>query len=315
MKKLFLLVILMLFFSVNGYSQRIILSEGFENGPYTVDSIPTGWAKIKVIGSSLCTDPQTADWRVRDSGSVFCQTNTVPSFTAKAYGNTRKSLSIPWTTSAGPVTDDWVFTKSLGIEAGDTLFFAIQLGTWPAGGTYYPDSLQVWVTSGQTPASQIAKLQTITSLPQASNTWQTFAFPLSAYAGQTIHVAFRYNMNVTVNGIMVNIDSVRVKNDNGIPVSVQNGNGNVPTTYKLQQNYPNPFNPATNISFDIPKNEFVNITVFNSLGQQVAVLVNEYKSAGSYSVNYNATGLPSGVYIYRMQAGQFTETMKMTLIK
>jgi photosystem II stability/assembly factor-like uncharacterized protein len=195
--------------------QRIVLSEGFENGPYTADSLPIGWAKVKV-NPTTCVSPP-ADWRVRDSGKAFCGTNTVPAFTTKAYGNTRKSLSIPWTSSSSNFTDDWVFTPGLQIETGDSLIFFVQLGTWPAGGTYYSDSLQVWVTSGQTPATQIARLGTVSSLPAATNMWQERKFDLSAYNGQTINLAFRYNMNVTVNGIMVNVDSVMVRNMSATP--------------------------------------------------------------------------------------------------
>lgn len=312
MRKLILFVVVALFFSAEAYSQRTVLSEGFENGPYTVDSLPLNWAKVKVNGPGQCAD---ADWRVRDSGSVFCLTNSIFNFTAKAFGGTRKSLSIPWTTTGGTLTDDWVFTDSMTIQTGDSLLFDVQLGTWPGGiATYYPDSVQVWVTSGRTPGSQLQHLGTIASLPAATNMWQKAAFPLDAFNGQTIHIAFRYHMDVTVNGIMVNIDSVMVRNL-AFVVSVQDPNGSVPVTYDLRQNYPNPFNPATTISYDLPEAEFVSISVYNSLGQEVASLVNEQKPAGSYNVNFNASGLPSGIYIYRINAGRYTKTMKMTLIK
>ena len=86
-------------------------------------------------------------------------------------------------------------------------------------------------------------------------------------------------------------------------------------TYNLKQNYPNPFNPVTVIKYQLAKSGFVTISIYNMLGMEVAKLVNEEKSAGSYEVEYGATHLPSGIYFYRLQAGSFIETKKMVLMK
>jgi hypothetical protein len=80
-------------------------------------------------------------------------------------------------------------------------------------------------------------------------------------------------------------------------------------------NYPNPFNPETNISFSIKEAGHVNIKVFDLIGQQVAELVNEEKEAGSYQINFNASHLPSGIYIYTINTGNYTQTRKMLLMK
>jgi hypothetical protein len=85
--------------------------------------------------------------------------------------------------------------------------------------------------------------------------------------------------------------------------------------YKLHQNYPNPFNPATNISYNIPSQSFVSIKVYDLLGNEIATLVNEEKSAGNFQVEFNATGLSSGIYFYKFQSGPFVEFKKMVLIK
>ena len=87
------------------------------------------------------------------------------------------------------------------------------------------------------------------------------------------------------------------------------------TTYALNSNYPNPFNPTTQIGFQIPKNSFVNLIVYNSVGQKVATLVNQNLSSGKYSVEFEAKHLPSGVYIYKIQAGEFSNAKKMILTK
>ena len=87
------------------------------------------------------------------------------------------------------------------------------------------------------------------------------------------------------------------------------------TDYKLNQNYPNPFNPTTDINYSVPKAGLVTITVYDILGRQVASLVNKEKPAGSYNVEFNASKLSSGVYFYRMQAGNFIQTKKLIIIK
>jgi len=95
-------------------------------------------------------------------------------------------------------------------------------------------------------------------------------------------------------------------------VSVEVG---VPNNFYLSQNYPNPFNPETRIDFTLPEKQFVTIRVYNTLGEQVAELVNEAREAGSYSVIFDASRLPSGVYIYRLQTSEFAEIKKMTFLK
>ena len=85
--------------------------------------------------------------------------------------------------------------------------------------------------------------------------------------------------------------------------------------YELYQNYPNPFNPTTNIEYSVPSTEYVSLKVFDILGREVAALVNEQKSAGNYKVNFNASNLSSGVYIYRLQVNDFVTSKKMMLIK
>jgi hypothetical protein len=88
-----------------------------------------------------------------------------------------------------------------------------------------------------------------------------------------------------------------------------------PSEFKLEQNYPNPFNPTTNIKFEIPSDQHVVIDVYNSIGQLVKTLVNQYYSSGSHVVTFNAANFASGIYIYRIEAGAFTESKKMILIK
>ena len=88
-----------------------------------------------------------------------------------------------------------------------------------------------------------------------------------------------------------------------------------PDKFLLQQNYPNPFNPTTRISYTIPKQVRVTLSVYNLLGQKVATVIDRYQAAGEYNVIFDASNLTSGVYFYRLKAGDYIETRSMTVLK
>lgn len=104
-----------------------------------------------------------------------------------------------------------------------------------------------------------------------------------------------------------------------LPIGIQPVSNIVPGTFNLKQNYPNPFNPVTSISFGIPQSGNAKLSVFDILGREVAVLVNENLTAGEYKINFNASNLPSGVYMYRLNVNgdkaNFTDTKKLILVK
>ncbi|HEX2983276.1 MAG TPA: T9SS type A sorting domain-containing protein, partial [Ignavibacteriales bacterium] len=89
----------------------------------------------------------------------------------------------------------------------------------------------------------------------------------------------------------------------------------LPLKFELTQNYPNPFNPETKINFTIPLNGKTTLKVYDILGREVAALINGEMEKGTHTVNFNGRNLSSGVYIYRLQSGNFTESKKMALIK
>jgi hypothetical protein len=92
-------------------------------------------------------------------------------------------------------------------------------------------------------------------------------------------------------------------------------NGVTVSTLQLEQNYPNPFNPSTTIKYQIGNDEFVNFKVFNSLGEEVAELVNQLQESGTYEINFVGKVLPSGIYVYQITAGNYVESKKMLLLK
>jgi hypothetical protein len=100
-----------------------------------------------------------------------------------------------------------------------------------------------------------------------------------------------------------------------VVTGVEEISSSVPSVYSLSQNYPNPFNPTTNIRFAVPEAGLVTMKVYNLLGQEVTTLVNEYKNAGTYNVDFNAVNLSSGVYFYQINAGNYSDTKKMILMK
>jgi hypothetical protein len=89
----------------------------------------------------------------------------------------------------------------------------------------------------------------------------------------------------------------------------------LPLQYALEQNYPNPFNPSTKISYSIPEDGFVKLAVYNLLGEEVATLINAFQKADRYEINFNASSLSSGVYVYKIEAANYTASKKLVLMK
>ena len=100
-----------------------------------------------------------------------------------------------------------------------------------------------------------------------------------------------------------------------IATGINNAFNNTPSGFSLSQNYPNPFNPTTTINYSLAKEGNVKLTVYNALGSNVATIVNEYKPAGNYSVQFNGSNLASGIYLYRLESGNFSTAKKFILMK
>ncbi|MBC8488553.1 MAG: T9SS type A sorting domain-containing protein [Bacteroidetes bacterium] len=123
----------------------------------------------------------------------------------------------------------------------------------------------------------------------------------------TAYIYFDFNEPVITNTV-INVVS-------NTPPGVTPISNEIPGEFKLFQNFPNPFNPTTNIKFDIPKSSFVKLIVYDILGREVAKLVNEKLNAGTYLVDWDGSGYPSGVYFCRMTTEKFTDIKKLTLLK
>ncbi|MBX2989861.1 MAG: Omp28-related outer membrane protein [Bacteroidetes bacterium] len=156
--------------------------------------------------------------------------------------------------------------------------------------------------------------------------------PISISQGQTVNVprtiTLNSNWNATHCRVIVFVqDNANKKVQNveymevpDIPTSVGNPSNDIPTTFAISQNYPNPFNPTTQFDYAVSSRSFISITVYDLLGREVKSLVSDEKAAGVYKAEWDGTDnagtvLPSGMYLYRMTAGNFSETRKMILMK
>lgn len=129
------------------------------------------------------------------------------------------------------------------------------------------------------------------------------------YSNFTFHTFFEYDYLVAcvINGV--------VYGDTSMLTGINHLSSEIPDNFSLSQNYPNPFNPQTHFEFRIAEFGFVKLTVFDIVGKEVQALVNQELSPGTYSVDFDGSNIPSGVYYYRIESGSFSDTKKMVLIK
>lgn len=147
---------------------------------------------------------------------------------------------------------------------------------------------------------------------------QGLQFPISVKA--IIKDEAKYSVTNGVGNNEISLDNGTVSLDKktssfNLLLTSHNDLNNVPSFFNLGQNYPNPFNPSTIINYAVPQKSLVTIMVYDVMGRMVASLVNEEKTAGNYNIQFNASNLASGVYLYRMQAGEFIQTKKLILMK
>ncbi|NWF51423.1 MAG: T9SS type A sorting domain-containing protein [Ignavibacteriaceae bacterium] len=133
-------------------------------------------------------------------------------------------------------------------------------------------------------------------------------YPSIALSGTVVHIVWYDDRDA-------NTEIYYKRNPTGNPTGIININSETLAEFKLYQNYPNPFNPSTKISWQAPVGSHQVLKVFDILGNEVATLVDEYKEAGNYEVDFNAASLSSGVYFYRLNTGDYVKTMKMVLLK
>jgi hypothetical protein len=232
-----------------------------------------------------------------------------------------------------PSADGGVTGSTWGPETGEVSNRYIQLVATPnAGNTFTVDSVSIWMLGGGTGSMRAntywstdptfatktrLNADTITFDNSGSLSPSRYAYKVNTvvqsgksfyfrvypwYAGAASNSKYVYTQLAEIKGSTTVVSAVREE-------------GVLPQAFQLAQNYPNPFNPTTTIQFSIAQKSHVVLDVFNILGQSVARLVDGELSVGSYHATFDASRLSSGVYLYRLQAGDFVRTQKMVLMK
>jgi photosystem II stability/assembly factor-like uncharacterized protein len=283
----------------------------------------TGW----VVGDSviLKTTNRGVNWYMQTA-------DTMKGFYSVCFINTNTGWitgnSTLKTTNGGA---DWVV--KVNRTNGRSIFFVNEITGWVVGGVYRLDKS---TDGGETWYSVLFNEEV--NSPSATYTCVYFINENTGWFTSS-HVFGGRIMMTTDNGLSWNTDypTTQDRQLNGI-FAISSGVGwavgengtilkreaitgttiigsEIPSSYSLYQNYPNPFNPTTKIKFALAKNGYVSIKIFDILGKEIATLVNERFNAGTYTVDWNASYFPSGVYFYRLQTDGYTETKRITLIK
>ncbi len=203
----------------------------------------------------------------------------------------------------------WMINQYLGYSWQQVDFTACNADSLTSGGAYFIASYVD--LNGDSVAVRRGVIGSMGTVLYKRNSYQstgTLAPTVAIYKdGSTKYSAFAY--------AGTGPDNVYF-NQEGLPsVGVTPINNTIPDKYALTQNYPNPFNPTTTINFSLPMDKQVKLSVYNILGKEVAVLVNEKLNAGEYKYTFEASGLTSGIYFYKLSSDDFSEVKKMTLIK
>jgi hypothetical protein len=154
------------------------------------------------------------------------------------------------------------------------------------------------------------RIKSVTTITSLTGTSTETSYSFLTRTGEAVAVSVKADQ--PDNGI-VQITSISWNDGDGAS-GVEKIN-EMPSSFSLSQNYPNPFNPSTKISFALPKYSSVSLKVYDVIGKEVALLISDELAAGSYSIDFNASKLSSGIYFYELRAGYFTKTMKMLVIK
>ncbi|HQY21924.1 MAG TPA: T9SS type A sorting domain-containing protein [Ignavibacteria bacterium] len=264
-----------------------------QNSIVVIDNMFYGFGSNTTPPAFIYTSNGGTSWQKSNTGAPGNFTSGVAFSDDKMHGLVSSSTSLP--TIARTTNGGVSFTNVTGV-AGLTGYSTIK---WIEGtNTVY--------TSSAIGASGVVQKSTNGGL-----NWTVMS--TSSLTGIT-HMEFRrvgntvYGFAVTANGAVLKL----VETITG----VNNISSSVPDGYSLDQNFPNPFNPSTTINFSIPVTGKVNLTVYNSLGKEVATLVNENLAAGSYSSEFTAASdLTSGIYFYTITSGNFSDTKKLMLVK
>jgi len=246
---------------------------------------------------------------------VFNPSATTPALTSvAAHGGAKMAASfaaVPAAQGGNAPNNDWLITPRANLGTGSALkFYARSMSA------SYLEQMRVGISTIATPIPQGFQYYLTGATPvSVPAVWTEYLYDLSAYDGQSIYVAIR---NVGNDMFIFFVDDFTLHSVGG---SVSNEDGLAPViATELKGNYPNPFNPETTISYTVKDNIPVTIEIYNVKGQRVKTLVDEAKAAGTHSVVWkgvddNNRAVSSGVYFFKMNAGKYSSTKKMIMMK
>jgi len=256
-----------------------IPNPGFENWS---TGIPADW-----ITNNTDQFPTISQSTISHSGSYSVK-GDVASFSGFSFAPVI-ATSFPFTDRPASFTGFYEFTS----VSSDTLIIAVALynNSNPIGGGYFYTATDV-------------------------NSYSQFTIPiiyLSSGAPDSAGISIMIGPILNPHaGSVFYVDDLSFP---GNATSIYNNNSQASLIFDMKQNYPNPFNPSTTIEYQIPRSSHVSLVVYDVLGNQVATVVNEIKPAGNYSVNFTATNLASGIYFYKIKAGNYVQTKKLIILK
>jgi len=278
-----------------GGSTQMAVGNSYVNTPSEQRAVPTILAVVHSDSLNLPKEPKfekvidTGDPDAEEGGSGWFATAN-----SGFYGGTPSLLN-----AIGDGSNYYRFHANLPAEAEYEVY-----GWWVASSNRASDT--PFIISHKDGLDTVRMNQTI-------NNGQWVYVGKYTFAGNETEFVEVSNAATTNNYIVA--DAVRFLTYDDITVNVKDEITSNPSNFLLKQNYPNPFNPATSIEYLVPSNEFVSLKVFDILGNEITTLVNEQKSAGNYSVEFNAEMLSSGIYIITMNAGDYRKSIKSQLIK
>ncbi|MBL1214337.1 MAG: T9SS type A sorting domain-containing protein [Ignavibacteriae bacterium] len=266
---------------------------GFEgwSGANINDWTHNGSASIPTVTQT--TDAYSGSFAVQ--GEVIDFFNTA--FPPTLFTGTQAQPLFPMSSHPTTLTGQYQYEP----QGGDILLIEIVLINQSIGGGAEGHVEITEAASGYT-AFEIPIIYSEDNPPGWQPTEASVTIVISPSAGDLPHVGSKFK-----------VDHISFENS---PLDVKEiKSGILPNEFKLEQNYPNPFNPTTNINFSIADEGEVKLEIYNMLGEKISTLVNQYLSAGNYSADWSSAGLPSGTYIYRLTANDYSQSRKMILLK
>ncbi len=328
---------------------QVDLSGGMGGAP---DGIADGFAQVyaiteDILGTLFISANNGDVYRSFDRGVTWQKAKQLPMGTADTPFAMISDPTAPGTLYAGTFGDGmyvstdfgetWTKPASVGLPKGAGYVFDLEfdplsgnLFAGTANGLYYTaDGGENWTGLNSafpvpTQAPEVRNLSFDQNGALFASTWGQGVWSSADWQATALGLFALKTANVTQISISYNTVYVLLEDGSvetfrytsaGQSVDVEDEFTEVPSEYSLNQNYPNPFNPSTAIEFSLPQAATVNLTVFDTIGRQVAVLINGQMASGRHSVQFNASSLPSGMYLYRLSTPAGSITQKMILMK